>query len=90
MHGGVSLADNSPSRRWVTSGYSPHVSHNYRYKRSDPVCIRWGRYADDVGFIDSAVFQKTVDNPDEYDAGYHVVLGDEKVVIARWDQVARP
>jgi hypothetical protein len=42
-----------------------------------------------VGVVDSAVFQKTVDYPEEYAAGYHVVLEDERVVTVRWDQVAR-
>jgi hypothetical protein len=64
------------------------VSHNYRFKRGDSVRIRWGRYAGAVGVVDSAVFQKTVDYPEEYAAGYHVVLDDDKVVTLRWDQVS--
>ena len=38
----------------MTGGYSAHVSHNYRYKRGDPVCILWGRYAGAMGIVDSA------------------------------------
>jgi hypothetical protein len=49
--------------------------------------IGWGRYAGATGVVDSAVFQKTVDYPDDYSAGYHVVLEDERVVTVRWDQV---
>ena len=40
-----------------------------------------------TGVVDSAVFQKTVDFPNEYSAG--VVLEDERVVTVRWDQVAK-
>ena len=71
----------------VTGSYNAHVSHNYRFKRGDPVRIGWGRYAGATGVVDSAVFQKTVDYPDDYSAGYHVVLEDERVVTVRWDQV---
>jgi hypothetical protein len=64
------------------------VSHHYRFKRSDPVRILRGHYASAVGAVDGAVFQKTVDFPEEYAAGYRVVLEDERVVTVRWDQVA--
>ena len=64
------------------------MSHNYLFKRGDAVHVLWGRYARLEGVIDSAVFQKTVDYPDDYSAGYHVVLEDERVVTVRWDQVA--
>lgn len=60
-----------------------------RFKRGDPVGIKWGQYQSLTGVVDSAVFQKTVDFPDDYSAGYHVVLEDEKVVTVRWDQVSR-
>jgi hypothetical protein len=41
-----------------------------------------------IGFvIDSAVFQRTVDWPEEFAPGYHVVLEDGTVVTVRWDQV---
>ena len=39
-----------------------------------------------MGVVDSSLFQKTVDC-DEYAAGYHVVLDDERVVTVRWDQL---
>jgi len=37
--------------------------------------------------VESAVFQRTVDYPDEYSAGYHVVLDDGTVVTVRMEQV---
>ena len=77
-----------PLPHCVTNGYSAHVSHNYRFKRGDYVRIRWGRYAGALGIVDSAVFQTTVDYPDEYAAGYHVVLEDERVVTVWWDQLS--
>ena len=39
--------------------------------------------------MEATVFQKTVDYPNEYAAGYHVVLEDERVVTVRWDQVTK-
>jgi len=84
---GTVAADTSPLSCCVTGSYNAHVSHNYRFKRGDPVRIGWGRYAGATGVVDSAVFQKTVDYPDDYSAGYHVVLEDERVVTVRWDQV---
>ena len=35
----------------------------------------------------SALFQRTVDQPDESAPGYHVVLDNVRVVTVRWDQV---
>jgi len=72
----------------VTGGYTAYVSHKYRFKRGDRVRIQSGRYRDLTGVVDSAVFQKTVDYPDDYSAGYHVVLEDERVVTVRWDQLS--
>ena len=36
--------------------------------------ILWGRYAGMTGIVDSAVLQRTVDHPEEYAPGYHVIL----------------
>ena len=49
----------------------------------------WDRSPGAAGVVDSAVFQKTVDYPYDYAAGYHVVLEDEMVVTVWWDQVSR-
>jgi len=37
--------------------------------------------------VDSAVFQRTVDYPEEYSAGYHVILDSGPVITVQWDQV---
>ena len=34
------------------------------------------------------MFQKTVDYPDEWSNGFHVMLDSEVLVTVRWDQVA--
>ena len=51
--------------------------------------IRWGRNAGAVGVVASAMFKRAVDYPDDHAAGYHVVLGDKRVVTVRLDQVAQ-
>jgi hypothetical protein len=68
----------------MASDYGAHESHRYRFKRSDPVRIP-GTGA--VGVVDSAVFQRIIDYPNEYAAGYHAVLDYERVVTVRWYQV---
>ena len=50
------------------------MGHYYRFKRGDAVTIISGRYKGYTGVVDSAVFQRTVDAPDEYAPGYHIVL----------------
>ena len=64
------------------------MGHFYRFKRGDAVTIISGRYKGIKGVVDSAVFQRTVDWPDEYAPGYHVILDTGPVVTVRWDQLA--
>jgi len=64
------------------------MGHYYRFKRGDAVTIISGRYKGHTGVVDSAVFQRTVDYPDEYAPGYHVMLEVGQVVTLRWDQVS--
>jgi len=63
------------------------MGHYYRFKRGDPVVIASGRYKGVLGVVESAVFQRTVDYPDDFAPAYHVVLDDERVVTMRWDQL---
>ena len=65
----------------------PSMGHYYRFKRGDRVIITTGSYQGSTGTVDSAVFQRTMDYPDEYSPGYHVVLDNGEVVTVRWDQV---
>jgi hypothetical protein len=46
-----------------------------------------GRYAGRIGTVDANVFQRTVDYPEEYAMGSHLVLDDGTVVTVRRDQV---
>ena len=39
------------------------------------------------GTIESNVFQRTVDYPDEFANGHHVMLDTEELVTVRWDRV---
>jgi hypothetical protein len=47
------------------------MGHCYRFKRGDRVVIVSGYYQGRWGFIDSCVFQRTVDYPDELAPGYY-------------------
>ena len=61
------------------------MGHYYWFKRGDLVIILSGQYEGHRGTVDSAVFQRTVDWPDEFAPGYHVVLENGTVVTVRWD-----
>ena len=56
-------------------------------RRGDRVTITSGKYVGRRGTIESNVYQKTVDYPDELANGYHVMLDSEVLVTVRWDQV---
>ena len=55
--------------------------------RGDRVRIITGKYAGHRGTIESNVYQRTVDYPDEWANGYHVVLDSEELVTVRANQV---
>ena len=63
------------------------MGHYYRFKRGDRVGIVSGQRSGMMGVVDSAVFQRTIDHPEDVSPGYHVVLADNAVVTVRWDQV---
>ncbi len=56
-------------------------------KRGDRVRITTGKYAGHTGTVESNVYQRTVDFPDEYFNGQHVMLDAEELVTVRWEQV---
>ena len=49
--------------------------------------IVFGKRAGVLGVVGGAVFQRTLDYPDVYSPGYHVILVDDAVVTVCWDQV---
>ena len=63
------------------------MGHYYRFKRGDRVVIVSEQQSGMMGVVDSAVFQRTIDHPEDVSPGYHVVLADNAVVTVRWDQV---
>ena len=57
-------------------------------RRGERVIIITGKYAGCHGVVESNVFQKTVDHPEEPNYGFHIILdGDERVVTIQYDQV---
>ncbi len=56
-------------------------------RRGDRVTITNGKYAGHTGTVESNVFQRTVDYPDEWANGHHVMLDTEEFVTVRHDQV---
>ena len=53
----------------------------------DSVAVAIFRSAGHRGTIEANAFQRTVDYPDDWANGYHVMLDTEKLVTVRWDQV---
>ena len=58
-------------------------------RRGDRVRITTGKYAGRFGTVESNVFQRTVDYPDDYGNGFHVMLDSDELVTVRWDQVEK-
>ena len=56
-------------------------------RRGDRVVITSGKYAGQSGTVESNVFQKSVDYPDEWHNGFHVMLDSEELVMVRWEKV---
>lgn len=58
-------------------------------RRGDGVTITTGKYAGQSGKVEANVYQKTVDYPDDWANGYHVMLDTEELVTVRRDQLER-
>ena len=54
-------------------------------RRGDRVKIITGKHAGHSGTVESNIYQRTVDCPDEFNSGYHVMLDTEELVTARWE-----
>ena len=74
-------ADTFPLPGNVTIGYGPPDGDFYVYKRGYPVSIISASY----NVVDSTVFQRNLEYPDQYAPGYHVVLDTGPVVTVRLD-----
>ena len=73
----------------MTTSYCPQYRPYYRFNRGEAVTIISGCYKGYQGVVDSAVFQRTVDHPDEFSPGYHLILDTGPMVTVRWDYVQR-
>ena len=51
------------------------------------VKITTGRCAGHHGTVEANVYQRTVDYPDEWNNGHHIMLATEMLVTVRWEQV---
>ena len=51
------------------------------------VMITTGMYSGYTGTVESNVFQRTVDYPEELANGHHVMLDSEELVTVRWELV---
>ena len=49
--------------------------------------ITSGKYAGHIGTVESNVYQRTVDYPDELNNGFHVMLDSEELDTVKRDQV---
>ena len=56
-------------------------------RRGDRVRITTGKYAGHTGTIEANVYPRTIDYPEEFVNGYHVVLDTEVLVTVRWERV---
>ena len=46
-----------------------------------------GKHMGHMGTVESNVYQRTVDYPDEWYNGHHIMLDTEELVTVRWEQV---
>ena len=53
-------------------------------RRGDRVIITSGTYEGHRGTVEANVYQKTVDYPDEWANGRHVMLDSDVLVTVRW------
>ena len=62
-------------------------SMRWMRRRGDRVLITAGKYAGHTGTVESNVPQRTVDHPDEWANGFHIMDDAGELVTVRWDQV---
>ena len=56
-------------------------------RRGDRLKITNGKYAGQLVTIESKVYERTVDYPDEYLNDFNVMLDTEGLVTVRWEQM---
>ena len=78
--------DTATFPRRMTAAYARPMK-TWMRRRGDRVKITTGKYAGHTGTVESNVYQRTVDYPDEFANLHHVMLETEDLVTVRWDQV---
>ena len=58
-------------------------------RRGDRVRITSGKYVGHQGTVESNVYQRIADWPDEWHNAHYVMLDTEELVTVRWEQVER-
>jgi len=56
-------------------------------RRGDRIRVISGKYAGHTGTVESNVYLRTVDYPDEWHNGFHIWLDSEELVTVRREQV---
>ena len=80
----------TPSHSWlVRSLRTVQPMKTWMRRSGDRVRITTGKYAGRTGTIESNVYQRTVDYPDEFANGHHVMLDSEDLATLRWDRDAK-
>ena len=59
-------------------------------RRGDRVRVTTGKYGGQKGTVEANVYQRTVDYPDEWAYGHHIMLDAEELVTVQWGQVEGP
>lgn len=60
---------------------------NHSFPRGTMIRITSGIHAGKTGTVESRVFQKTIDYPEESADAFHIALDDDTKVTVRRDQV---
>ena len=56
-------------------------------RRGNMVKITTGKYVGHTGTVKANVHQRTVDWPEDFYDGFHLILDNEELVTVRWEQV---
>ena len=83
--GQIRLADTASFLRRMTVSYGWLM--RWILRCGERVMINNVKYAGQKGTVESNVHQRTVDYPDAWSSGYHLMLDTGELVTVRWEQV---
>lgn len=87
-HTPAGIADTLPFPGRITGPYRSAMK-TWMRKRGDRVKIINGKYARHTSTVESNVYQRTADYPDEFANGHQVMLDTGELMTVRWEQVKR-